>query len=132
MMSDSNDMDVFINALNDLPDDIMSAKFDGHKPEKKKKVGNIAQSSFDKTIDLHGLTKHDALILLRNTLTLARGKRLRILVITGKGNHSEDNYGVVREAVKNFFDKAGSIYIREYGFASRQNGGDGAFEILTK
>ena len=131
-MTDKSDMDLFTDALNDLPDDIIQAKYDGYFPEKSVRQKNIPEAPYDNIIDLHGLTRREALAVLLNTLTSAKGKRHKILVITGKGKNSEGEFGVIREAVQIFLEKAGSIYIRKYGFASRKNGGDGAFEIFTK
>ena len=131
-MADMNDKKLFIEALNNLPDDILTAKYDGYLPRKKTQRKAAVESPFDKTIDLHGLTKPEALTVLRNTLSVAKGKRRKILVITGKGKNSEGGCGVIREAVLNFLSKAGSLFIREYKFASSKNGGDGAIEILTK
>ena len=131
-MADMNDKELFIDAINNLPDDILTAKYDGYLPRKKLQRKHVPESPFDKKIDLHGLTKAEALAVLRNTLSLAKGKRRKILVITGKGNKSEGGCGVIREAVLNFLSKAGSLYIREYKFASGKDGGDGAIEILTK
>ena len=132
MDKNKKDMDIFLDAINNLPDDILRAKYNGYNPKKTKSSQITPKSPFDDTIDLHGLTRREALLNLRNTLTYAKGRRLRILVITGKGNHSEDGYGVIREAVCNFLEKEGKVYIREYGFAPRKNGGEGAIEIFTK
>jgi len=131
-----NDKELFIDAINNMPSDVMSAKYDGHnfckKPNKKGRNKATVDAPFDRTIDLHGYTKSEALAVLRNTLTSARGKRQKILVITGRGNNSEERRGVIREAAINFLEKAGSLYIRRYRFASQKNGGDGALEIFTK
>ncbi|MFC1692800.1 Smr/MutS family protein [Candidatus Latescibacterota bacterium] len=131
-MNNTNDRDIFFDALNNLPEDILSAKYNGCDTEKKNLSKKIRKNRFHETIDLHGLTKAEALNVLRNALIMARGKNQRILVITGKGNNSDGGYGVLRETVWNFLQKAGSLYVREFDFASRQNGGDGAIEILTK
>lgn len=131
-MDDKSDMERFLEAIDNLPEDILSAKFDGgtplRKPEPKRRPG----SAFDETIDLHGYTKTEALIALRALLDRTKGRRLKLLVITGKGLNSEDGRGVVREAVFAYLQTAGTLYVREFGFASPKNGGDGAIEILTK
>ena len=131
-MADKSDKELFIDALNNLPSDILSAKYDGYIPRKEAQPKAVSESPFDKTIDLHGLTKREALVVLRNTLTSASGKRHKILVITGRGNNSEGGHGVIRKAVINFLEKTGSLFVREYRFASQKNGGDGALEIVTK
>jgi len=131
-MTDIRDKELFIDALKNLPSDIINAKYGGYIHHKKEQSKTFDDSPFDKTVDLHGLTKREALVVLRNTLTSVRGKRHKILVITGRGNNSEGGHGVIREAVINFLEKAGSLFVREYRFASKKNGGDGALEILTK
>jgi len=128
-----SDMDMFLDAIDNLPEDVMQAKYEGNKPKRTKRCKNIHEKTpFDKTIDLHGLTKIEAISVLRNILTHAKGKRLKILVITGKGIHSQDSYGVIREAVSNFLKKVSPVYIREYKYAAQKHGGYGAFEIITK
>jgi len=127
----NKDHDMFLKALDDLPRDIIGAKYEGapkHPAQKKVRP----KASHDIVIDLHGATKNEAVFRLRITLERARGKHRRILVITGKGNNSEDGCGVLREAVARFLDAGGSAYIREYRFASPEHGGDGAYEIITK
>jgi len=131
-MDDTHDMDIFLEALDNLPDDVIRAKYDGHVPHKTGQRNVNYRSAYDETLDLHGLTRREALSDLRNTLTVSKGKRLRLLVITGRGNNSEGGYGVLRKAVLDYLDKAGSLYVRDYGFASAKNGGDGAIEIITK
>ena len=131
-MDEMNDKKLFFDAINNLPDDILPAKYDGYLPRKRMRSKNIPDSQFDKTIDLHGLTRAEALAVLRNALSIAKGKRRKILVITGKGKRSEGGRGVIRESVLNFLDKAGSLNIREYKIASGRDGGDGAIEIVTK
>ena len=131
-MDESNDLDLFLDALNNMPEDILHAKYNGYVTEKGTERKKMSETHFDKTIDLHGFNKREALVVLRNTLSSSKGKRHRILVITGKGNNSDEGYGVIREAVSTYLDKAGPHYIREYKFASHKNGGDGAIEILTK
>ncbi len=131
-MAEKSDMDLFLEALDNLPEDIISAKFDGVTSPCKPESKHSACSAFDATVDLHGYTKTEALIALRALLTRTKGKKRRLLVITGKGLNSEDGRGVVREAVYAYLQSAGSLFVREFGFASPKNGGDGAIEILTK
>lgn len=125
-------MNLFIDAINNLPDDIIRVKYDGHEPENKRRRKVTSVTLYDRTVDLHGFSRRSALSELRKVLSDSRGKRLKILVITGKGNNSCDGYGVIRNAVLRFLEKAGSLYVRDYGFASKKNGGDGAIEIFTK
>jgi len=124
--------EIFIKAIDNLPDDIMSAKYEGAKPKERKLKPAVKKSVYDKVIDLHGYTKDNALKILMNSLANAKGKKLHMLVITGKGNHSENNDGILRQAVRVYLEKVGKIYITDYKTASPKDGGDGAFEIFTK
>ena len=125
-----NDMDLFREAINNMPDDILSAKFDGGVREKKTNSSK-SRKIFDETIDLHGMNKDEALDTLKTILIKARGTGKKILVITGRGNNSEDGFGVLRDAVRRYLNSEGSKYIREYCQAPQKHGGDGALIVLT-
>lgn len=127
---DERDRKLFLEALENLPKDLSRAKFDG-APARERPAAARPRSVHDTVLDLHGNTRETALARLRTALLRARGKGRRILVITGKGNNSEDGIGVLREAVVRFLETEGAAYIREYGVAAPGYGGDGAFDILT-
>lgn len=125
-----NDMELFLEAINNMPDDIYSAKFDGGVREKKTNSLK-SRKIFDETIDLHGMSKDEALDAIKKILTRVRGTGKKILVITGRGNNSEDGFGVLRDAVRRYLNGEGSKYIREYCQAPPKHGGDGALIVLT-
>ncbi|MDP2984388.1 MAG: Smr/MutS family protein [Candidatus Latescibacter sp.] len=127
-MNDS-ERELFLKALDNLPQDIQSAKY-GSDPGAEKPTR--PRAVHDLTVDLHGYTKDRALARVRSVLSRAKGKRLRILIITGRGNNSEGGVGILRKAVEDFLQKAGAPFVREYGPAAPEFGGDGAFDILTK
>jgi len=131
-MPADRDRQAFLDALDSLPDDLLEAKYEGFKPSQRKRQRKVVDTTFDRTIDLHGLTRREALLVLTDALQEAKGKSLRLLVITGRGNNSAGNRGVIRHAVKTYLVKAGALYIRDFRQASLKNGGDGAFEILTR
>ena len=123
---------LFEEALETLPDDLMRAKYGGNPPESGTSRGKTAHpSSHHKTIDLHGRTRAEALIILRKELMVAKGSGGRLLVITGRGNRSGGR-PVIRDAVVAYLEKAGSVYVRDFGFAAPENGGDGAIDILMR
>ena len=125
-----NDMDLFLDAINNMPDDVHSAKFDGFI-RGKKRHSSTPKKVFDIIIDLHGMKKYEALDKIRNILKRAQGKGQQILVITGRGNNSEDGVGVLRKAVRYYLDHEGSRLIRGYCPAPPKLGGDGALIIFT-
>jgi DNA-nicking Smr family endonuclease len=127
-MNDS-ERELFLKALDDLPKDIQNAKY-GTNPGTEKQTR--PRAVHDLTVDLHGFTRDRALVRLRGVLSRAKGKHLRILIITGRGNNSEGGVGILSKAVEEFLQKSGSPFVREYGRAAPEFGGDGAFDILTK
>jgi DNA-nicking Smr family endonuclease len=127
-MNDS-DREMFLKAIDNLPKDIQSAKYDS-SPQVEKTTH--PRAVHDITIDLHGCTREQALSRLRSILTGSKGKHLRILLITGRGNNSEGGIGILKKTVEDFLLKSGSPFVREWGPASPEYGGGGAFEIMTK
>jgi DNA-nicking Smr family endonuclease len=127
-MKDS-DRELFLKALDNLPKDIQSAKYESNPPKEKL---TRPRAVHDLTIDLHGCTRDQALARLRGVLIHAKGKRFRILVITGRGNNSEGGIGILKKAVEGYLQKAGSPLVREWGIAAPEFGGEGAFEIISK
>jgi DNA-nicking Smr family endonuclease len=134
-MCDLDDMEraMFEEAIDSLPDDIMRAKYGGKPPPKAgKRRSRKSDTVHDITIDLHGFTRVEAIAHLRKTLKTAKGTGKRLLVITGRGNRSSANRPVIREAVIKYLEKAGSLYVRGFNFATPEHGGDGAIDIRVR
>ena len=131
-MADNETSDAFLDALNNLPDDILRAKYGGEPLSASKPQSQKRKDHFDRSIDLHGFTCDEAIVILKNTLMRANGCKRRLLIITGKGNNSDGGHGVIREAVLEYLRGEGSVYVRECNFAASKHGGSGSIEILTK
>jgi len=86
----------------------------------------------DLELDLHGLTKDEALVSLGKFVSGAfnRGQKA-ILVITGKGNNSPGE-PVLQGAVASWLREAGKKMVAEFCPAPRQMGGGGAFVVFLK
>lgn len=85
------------------------------------------------SLDLHGLTQHQAFAMLHGFLTRARQKGLRhVLVITGKGA-STGSDGALRRAVPIWL-RGPELKELASGFkpAARGHGGDGALYIRLR
>ena len=123
----------FEEAIESLPDDIMRAKYDGQPPQRSGKRGSRRSGRVhDVTIDLHGFSRTEAIVRLRKALVAAKGTGKRLLVITGRGNRSSAGRPVIRDTVIAYLEKAGSRYIRDFGFAAPEHGGDGAIDIHAR
>lgn len=86
----------------------------------------------DLELDLHGLTRDEALTSLARFVAGAynRGQKA-ILVITGKGNHSADE-PVLQGAVTSWLRESGKKMVAEFSPAPRKLGGSGAFVVFLK
>ena len=77
-------------------------------------------------LDLHGLTKEETREEVLDFLSEANLKGYnKIRIITGKGIHSEDNRGVLKEYVQSMLDEKGL----KYTDAKINEGGSGAINI---
>lgn len=86
----------------------------------------------DLELDLHGLTRDEALTSLAQFVSSAynRGQKA-ILVITGKGNNSPAE-PVLHGAVASWLREAGKSMVAEFAPAPRNMGGSGAFVVFFK
>ncbi|MBW6440741.1 Smr/MutS family protein [Patescibacteria group bacterium] len=97
---------------------------------KKKKIKhNKYLRNIDVELDLHGLTKEEAREEVLDFLDEANNngdKKVRI--ITGKGLHSENNKGILKEYVQSILDEK----CLEYCDAKICEGGGGAINVKLK
>lgn len=84
----------------------------------------------DASIDLHGLTRDEALARLTLFFADARKQGLeKIRVVHGKGNHSEGE-SVLKRATKEFIERC--PYAGESGLCDGRSGGSGATWVILK
>ena len=86
----------------------------------------------DRQLDLHGLTREEALEALPPFLksAAAHGEKA-VLIITGKGNNSPAE-PVLQQAVAGWLRESGRKLIVEYAPAPREMGGSGAFVVFLR
>jgi len=83
-------------------------------------------------LDLHGLTREEALLELPRFLRSARLRdQAAVLIITGKGNNSAAE-PVLQQAVAAWLRDAGREMVAEYAPAPREMGGSGAFIVFLR
>lgn len=84
----------------------------------------LAAKKPDGVLDLHGLSKEEALVQLEAFFTDAHQKGYeKVLVIHGKGNHSERE-AVLKHVTREFIEQ--SALTGEFGHAPKASGGSGA------
>jgi DNA-nicking Smr family endonuclease len=88
--------------------------------------------SVERQLDLHGLTREEALVALARFLKSAsvHGEKA-VLVITGKGNNSPGE-PVLQQAVVAWLRDSGRKLVVEFAPAPREMGGSGAFVIFLR
>lgn len=131
-MDDKDERELFERALDNIPADAIRAKYGGKPPPPSKRHDKRPEKPAVIELDMHGKTRHEALVLLRRTLVREKGRGRRLLVVTGKGIHSEDGQPVIRDAIVAWLETVGTRYVREFRFAPPERGGDGAIEIVTR
>ena len=85
-------------------------------------------------IDLHGHTQDQARAAMQTFVKDAHlaGERC-VLVVTGRGLHSEGGIGVLREALPRWLSRAPlAKYVLAYCTARRVDGGPGAYYVLLR
>ncbi len=83
-------------------------------------------------LDLHGLTREEALEALPRFLSSAQKKGQKaVLVITGKGIHSPEE-PVLHQAVASWLRDAGRATVLEFAPAPRDMGGSGAYVVFLR
>jgi len=84
----------------------------------------------DATIDLHGLTRDEAWLRLSAFFTDSRRQGAeKLLIVHGKGNHSEGE-AVLKRVTRDFIERC--VFAGESGPADARSGGSGASWVLLK
>jgi DNA-nicking Smr family endonuclease len=136
-VENQTDEDFFLAAMNDL-----SMRFEDHLLEddskpvatprrmKRLKQGKLTP---DASFDLHGFQRAEVVGKLRYFLQNAQYQGWQtLLVITGKGLHSEDGEPILRDEAELFLSGEGKKFIAEWGRAPKQYGGDGVLVLFLR
>ncbi len=94
--------------------------------KEKLKHKNKYLPDIEAVLDLHEFTREEASVAVEDFLKNAEEKKYRrIRIITGKGLHSANGRGIMKEYVKNILERSGL----KYSEAKISEGGSGAFEV---
>ncbi len=100
----------------------------GHKSPSRKTIRRMAPQE---TLDLHGYTQEEAIRELTAFLKRSKKRGLKkVLIIHGKGNHSESGESVLRRQVRRFV--AESPLCGEHGVPQPAMGGEGAVWVILR
>ncbi|NVO00706.1 MAG: Smr/MutS family protein [Geobacteraceae bacterium] len=130
---------LFLEAIGGLKLDVKfeDSAEEPDEPAKPRPVSRLKQLRrgtirIDYELDLHGLTKDEALESLDLFIKGAcrRGQKA-VMVITGKGLHSPVE-PVIRNAVEKWLSNEGKQMVSEFFSPPREMGGDGAFAVFIR
>ena len=84
-------------------------------------------------VDLHGLRKEGALRRLKRVFASAKAEGCgQILIIHGRGNHTEGGQGVLKAMVYELLETDFADQVASYGFAPPNEGGGGATRVVLR
>jgi DNA-nicking Smr family endonuclease len=132
-----SDGDLFLSAVGE-----MNVSFVDHFPDDEEPVfaqprrlrqlrkGKIMP---DQSIDLHGMQRSEVAAKLKSFIVNSRFYQHKVLlVITGKGLHSENGKAVLRDEVERFLKHEGRSFVIEWGRAPKNYGGEGALVLFLR
>lgn len=117
-------------ALERVPDKDARTRPRAVKPQapRRGRPPKAREVTVEDRLDLHRERQDRALERLRDFLVAAAVRRLgTVLVVTGKGYHSADGQGVLRQAVESWLIRFGTPWVAHFSAAPRELGGRGAW-----
>ncbi len=101
------------------------------KPVRSKRVPVTNRP--DDEIDLHGMTREEAIHAVQNfILSSHRAGFRQVLIITGRGRRSGGQGPVLKQSVEQWLQRNGKPYLRDFGEAPGEWGGSGALWVFLK
>jgi DNA-nicking Smr family endonuclease len=125
--------DFFEKWLDEHPPEPKEASIPGpidHKTQAAEQRRKLRKAKPQAQLDLHGMTRKEAIARLDEFFVMSRRKGLKkVLIIHGKGKHSTDG-GVLKKTAIEYFQK--SRYAGEFGSPGKELGGSGATWVIVK
>ncbi|MGI6433056.1 MAG: Smr/MutS family protein [Sphaerochaetaceae bacterium] len=100
-------------------------------PTGKAQLGALKRMKAQAELDLHGFTASEAQTEVADFLASAAAKRLlKVRIVHGRGLHSKDGKGVLRDVVESVLKE--SPHVRTWATPPPREGGDGAVWVVLK
>jgi DNA-nicking Smr family endonuclease len=113
--------------INDVVDKDAEIAGESNRGERRRRL--LAKKP-DASLDLHGLTRDEAWLALDNFFRAGQQQGFdKLLIVHGKGNHSEGD-AVLKRTVRDFIEHC--AFAGESGRGSASEGGSGATWVLLK
>ncbi len=111
--------------------EIMEEKGDGRKKKASLSINELRRMNVQATLDLHGETQSDSATMISSFVDECVEHGLRkISIITGKGLHSENGNGVLKDLALSLLTQ--SEHVQEISPAPLSRGGGGALWVILK
>ena len=132
-----SDEELFLSALGELSvtfqDNIPPEVTPRQAEPRRMKQLKLGRISPDASLDLHGFKRADVAVKLSHFLTNSQHRGYStLLVITGKGLHSEGGEAVLRDEAEHFLANCETGLVAEWGRAPKNYGGHGALVVFLK
>ena len=122
----------FVKRIEELHIDCIPEKTDYKQSPRKIKIPKKSILKIDDELDLHGLTREESAMRLKEFLANAKSEGLKIvLIITGKGKHSEKG-ALLKPFVEKWLKSEGKEFVKSFGTAPKVHGGEGAFVVFLR
>ncbi len=122
----------FVKHIEGLHIENIPEEADYKQSPQKIKIPKKSMLKIDDEIDLHGLTREESAMRLKEFLKNAKSERLRVvLIITGKGKHSEKGASL-KPFVEKWLKNEGNEFVKSFGTAPKIHGGKGAFVVFLR
>lgn len=127
--------EIFLDALGELDIRFSDQYPDDPEPAQARRMKQLRQGKLspEASLDLHGAQRHEVADKLRHFLHNARHNNWQtLLVVTGRGLHSDSGVPVLREEVERLLRNEEKDRVAEWGRAPRHYGGEGAIVLFLK
>ena len=135
--ADPSDEELFLSALGEI-----SVRFHDHFPVEStqqqaepRRIKQLKQGKLlpDVSLDLHGCKRIDVAAKISHFLHNSHHHGYQtVIIITGKGLHSEGGEAVLRDEAERFLTSQSSELVTEWGRAPKQYGGSGALAVFLR
>ncbi len=135
--ADQSDEELFLSALGELtvsfqdqlPDETITPQAEPRRM-KQLKQGRVTPDAF---LDLHGCKRVEVAAKISHFLNNSfHHGHLTVVIITGKGLHSEGGVAVLRDEAEQFLTTECAALVSEWGRAPKQYGGNGALVVFLR
>lgn len=131
----SSEEEVFLRALGALEvrfKDELPVPTQATRSSRRMKQLRQGRLPIEASLDLHGLTRSEALVKVGHFLDNAWFHQLRtLLIVTGKGTHSADG-PVLRTSLEEYLQSRSHPAVVEWGRAPHEYGGKGALVVFLR